>query len=157
VTEQSPFWYDDDASWWISAEDQPDARKAGEALMDMASMFMGDNDSLVCEGRKSVSLRDCPLDDCEGHPNADGTYDDCPEFVRDVWEFSSMSGGGLAWPDIEEAIAKGRVVILHEDYVERGGQVHWRDRCECHRCETLDVLGPDNDAPSIPMFEEAPQ
>jgi hypothetical protein len=152
--EAPPFWLNDDGLFWISAERFPDARKAGEALMDEASYSMSDDDSLVCEGRKTVWLRDCPLDDCEGHHDeATGRDLDCPEFLRDVWEFTSSEKWGDAWDDLEAAIAKGRVVILHPDLVERGGEVHWRDDCECARCDVAPPV-PDHEAPSVPMFGE---
>lgn len=155
------FWLDDDGSFWISALDHPDPNEAGEALRDLIDgfYFNEDDGALVCEGRGMVSLRDCPLDDCEGHHDEGGRVLDCPEFRRDVWAFTTMERWGNAWPDIEKALAEGRVVILADSLVVRGGEVHWAEDCECERCDAAsstmrkeDVLA--REAPSIQMFEQ---
>lgn len=164
MTETPQFWLDDDGSFWISAVDHPDARKAGEALLDLIDgfYFNEDDGALVCEGRRMVSLRDCPLDDCEGHyDEATGRELDCPEFVRDVWEFASLERWGDAWPDIEKALADGRVVILSDDLVLRGGEIHWAHDCECERCDkATQAVNSEGaiarEAPSLQMFPETP-
>lgn len=153
MSDTPAFWLDDDGSFWIDAPSNPDEREAGEELMAQAGHCIDEGGCLVSHGRHTVSLRDCPLDDCGGHTDPEtGRELDCPEWARDVWEFESFEGGGLAWPEVEEAIAKGRVVILSPDLVLRGDEVHWRDDCECDRCDTFKLLDPANDAPSVPMF-----
>jgi hypothetical protein len=152
MTEQPPFWMDGDGTYWVEAPGATPQEALDAALKAGLDEYESEH-ALIVIGEESTLLRDCPLDDCEGHP--DGI--DCPEIRRTVWRIEAMCADGMAFEPIEAAIAKGLAVHVGDDLVVRDGEVHWASDCWCVRC---DVPGKAveanraNEAPSVPLFEE---
>ena len=138
MSDETPeYWMDGDGTYWV------DAPTAEEALRRAVLVGIPDlsDESLIVVGQVTTTLRDCPLDDCNGHPAQDPDdssktiYLDCPEYRRTVWRIEGMESDGLAFEPIEKALAEGRPVHVHDNLVVRDGQVHWADECWCKRCE----------------------
>jgi hypothetical protein len=159
MSSKPAFWMDGEGTDWVEA---PDAT-AREALDLALAAGIDDyaDESFVVIGQETTTLRDCPLDDCEGHPAPDPDkpgatiYLDCPEYRRTVWRIEGMESDGLAFDPIEKAIAEGRAVHVNDNLVVRSGEVHWADDCWCPRCDAAGRAIEDNrpnEADSLPLF-----
>jgi hypothetical protein len=140
------WWLNEDGDYWVCAVTFPDPERAASEIIDQT----GDSGQvLVLDGRGVRDLIDCEFDGCAKHES------DCPSFLRDVWSFTSYKAWGTSWADLEAAIARGARVFPGDELEVRDGQVHWKHDCECGRCDALPVC--HDEAPSVPMFEEATQ
>jgi hypothetical protein len=84
------FWLNEDGDYWVAVEEHPEQAEAATFMESFA------DEPVRFAGRKTESLRDCPIDHlCLGEPNCHCDYHEdeacSPARDVDVWHFISKS------------------------------------------------------------------